>query len=311
MQRFKNVVVGVDLAGREHLVSGRGLGRFSRAALEKAVWVAQKNGARLHILTTVDVDAHAEALIRRDADAGRSTVLDIARARLEDLAAPARGAGIAVTTDVQFGHPSESLLTDIEDNGRDLVVVGTRARGTLARRLLGSTALRMIVRAPVPAWIAREGPDHVFDVVLAPVDFDRVAHDVLTLAESFAEEFGAALHVVHCVDYSAEQVLRAGDADEALIAEYHRERESAARRRFEELLAAHLRHPEKATRHLLAGAPPAAILELTGSLEADLVVMGTRGKPDLGHTLLGDTAERVLPHLDTSLLVVKPPRAAD
>ena len=43
MDRFKNIVVGVDLAGREHLVSGGGLGRFSKAALEKAVWLARRN----------------------------------------------------------------------------------------------------------------------------------------------------------------------------------------------------------------------------------------------------------------------------
>ncbi len=306
MNRFKNVVVGIDLAGREHLVSGRGLGRYSRAAIAKAVWVAQRNGARLHMITSLDVDAHAEELIRRAADAGRATVLDTAKSRLEDLATAARGAGLTVTTDVQFGHPAACLLDDIEQNGRDLVVIGTRARGSLARRLLWSTALRMIVRAPIAAWIAREGPDHAFDNVLAPVDFDDTAQEVLTLAESFARDVGAQLHVVHAIDFSAENVLRAGDADEALIAEYHAQREAAASEEFEALLARHLKEPESAVRHLLAGTPADAILDLAGRLEADLVVMGTRGDHDTQHRLLGDTAERVLTHLDTSLLVAKP-----
>ena len=306
MHRFKNIVVGVDLAGHEHLVSGRGLGRYSRAAVEKAVWVARRNGAHLHLLSTLDVDAHAASLIRRDEAAGRPTVLDKARGRLEDLATPARGAGLAVTLDVQIGSPSTVLLTDIEDNARDLVVVGTRARGTLARRLLGSTAQRMIVRAAIPAWVARQGPDCAFDTILAPVDFDGVSRDVLELAESFASDMGAALHVVHAIDYSAEQVLRAGDADETLIAEYHTEREANARARFETLLTESLKRPEAATRHLVAGDPSATILALAEKLEADLVVMGTRGRPDMEHRLVGDTAERVLPHLDTSLLVVKP-----
>jgi nucleotide-binding universal stress UspA family protein len=310
MDRFKNIVVGVDLAGREHLVSGRGLGRYSRAAVEKAVWVARRNDAHLHVLSTLDVDAHAEALINRAAAAGHPNVLETARERLEDLATAARGAGLVVTTDVQLGHPSDRLLTDIEDNARDLVVVGTRARGSLARRLLGSTALRMIVRAPIPAWVARQGPDQNFDTVLAPVDFDAVADDVLGLAESFAKEVGAQLHVLHAVDFSAEQVLRAGDADEELISEYHRERKSAARTRFESLIGEHLRDPDGATLHLVAGSPSQSILELAGSIEADLVVMGTRGRQDLSHRLVGDTAERVLPHLDTSLLVVKPKPAA-
>jgi len=310
MDRFKNVVVGVDLAGREHLVSGRGLGRFSRAALEKAVWVARRNGAHLHVLAAVDVDAHAASLILRDDQAGRPTVLRMARERLEDLVTSARGADLAVTTDVQLGHPSDLLLDDIRDNGRDLVVIGTRARSALARRLLGSTALRMIVRAPVPTWVAREGPDHTFDTVLAPIDFDAVAGDVLSLAEGFAAEVDARLHVVHAVDYSAEQVLRAGDADEAVIAEYHRERQATARTRFDALLAEHLRAPDAVERHLIEGRPSQCILELAGHIDADLVVMGTRGRHGLEQRLVGDTAERVLPHLDTSLLVVKPPLGA-
>jgi len=308
MDRFKNIVVGIDLAGREHLVSGGGLGRYSRAALEKAVWVARRNDARLHLIACLEVDVHAEALLRRDADAGRSTVLDTARGRLEDLATSARGAGLSVTTDVQMGHPSVKLLADIADNGRDLVVVGTRARGSLARRLLGSTALRMILRAPIPTWVAREGPDYVFDNVLAPVDFDSVAGDVLGLAEQFASAVDATLHVAHAVDYSAEQLLRAGDAGEAMIDEYHRERQSQARTSFDALLRDHLKRPDAAKRHLVAGNAADALLELAGKLEPDLVVMGTRGRVDLEHRIVGDTAERVLAHLDTSLLVVKPPQ---
>jgi CPA2 family monovalent cation:H+ antiporter-2 len=310
MDRFKNIVVGVDLAGREHLVSGRGLSRFSRAALEKAVWVARRNGAHLHLLATIDVDAHAESLILRAQAAGRPSVLDTARDRLEDLATPARGADLVVTTDVQIGLPADALMQDVLDNDRDLVVVGTRERGALARRLMGSTALRMVVRSPCAAWIAREGPNYVFDTVLAPVDFDDVSGEVLKLAESFARDVGATLHVLHAVDYSAEQVLRAGDADEEMIAEYHRERRGTAQAEFDALLTQHLREPGKAQRHLVAGGASQTILETASRLDADLVVMGTLGRHELEHRLLGDTAERVLPHLDTSLLVVKPPRNA-
>mgnify|MGYP000273015052 CR=1 FL=1 len=58
---------------------------------------------------------------------------------------------------------------------------------------------------------------------------------VRTANRSTLSEVGARLHVAHAVDYSAEQVLRAGDADEELIAEYHRERKEEADGRFEDL----------------------------------------------------------------------------
>ncbi len=307
MDRFKNVVVGVDLAGKQHLIAtAHTLDRFSQAALDKAIWVAKRNGAALHVLTTIDIDPHAEALIRRDAAAGKRTVLTQAEERLDALTADAVAGGLTVTTHADFGLPARVLLADVRDNGRDLVVVGTRARSTLRRRLLGSTALRMLLHAPVPTWIAREGHNDVFDTVVAPIDFDDAAPTILRLAESFARDVDATLHVVHVVDYSAEHLLRAGDADDETIAEYHRERRSDASRRFDELLVLHLQNPDAAKKHLLAGAVAESILEFVAQAAADLVVVGTAGTRGLDDAFVGDTAERVLPHLDTSLLIVKP-----
>ncbi len=307
MDRFRNVVVGLDLSGDEHLVEEGPLRRFSRVALEKAIWVARRNRAALHLLTTLDIDVIAEELLRKAIDAGRPNVRDAALARLDQLAAPAREAGLAVTLSVEFGNPAAALLADVAAHGRDLVVVGTRTRSALARRLLGSTARRLLIDCPAAVWVAREGPSHEFRTVLAPIDFDGVAPDVLRLAESFATETGARLHVAHVVDYSAEAVLRAGDADDELVAEYHRQREADARARFDGLVGERLERPSAAVRHLLAGSAAPVVLELAGRLDADLVVMGARGSHDAGgRLLLGGTADRVLPLLDTSLLVLKP-----
>jgi len=307
MDRFKNVVVGVDLAGKQHLVyGGRDLDRFSQAALDKAIWVAKRNGGALHVLTTLHVDVHAEALIQRDADQGKRTVLDQAAERLAKLTEAAVADGVSVTTHVEMGLPAHALLKDVRENGRDMVVVGTRARGAFKRRLLGSTALRMLLQAPVPTWIAREGHHGVFDTVVAPVDFDGVAPTILQLAESFAAEVGATLHVIHVVDYSAEQLLRAGDADDDMISEYHNERRADALRRFDELLEGCLKDPAAAHKHLLSGEAAPSILEFVSDVSADLVVLGTVGGRGIDNAFVGDTAERVLPHLDTSLLIVKP-----
>ena len=311
MDRFRNVLVGVDLAGREHLISGRGLDPFSGAALDKARWVARRNRARLHLLSTLEIDAHAESLICRDDAAGRPNVLAKARERLESLAAPCREDGLEVTTTVGFGKASTALLADIAENGRDLVVVGHRGQGAVAARLMGSTVIKLVSRAAIPVWVARDGPDSEFDVVLAPVDFDDTAADILRLAEAFAVDRGARLHVLHAVDYSAEEVLRAGDASEEVIAEYHAQREKDARERFEALLARELKAPGAAERHVVDGSAPKAIHDLARRLGADLIVMGTHSRAGLGGTILGSTAERVLPHIDTSLLVLRPVAAAE
>jgi universal stress protein E len=311
MKRFTNLVVGVDISGKQHYIyGGPELDQFSRTALDKAIWVAERNGAALHVLTTLDVDPHAEALIRRDAASGKRTILDKATERLTKLTADAVARGVAVTTQVALGLPAHALLEDVRTNGRDMVIVGTRARGPFKRRLLDSTALRMLLQAPVPTWIARPGPYHGAEhSVIACIDFDDVAGEILELAESFAEEVGGALHVVHVVDYSAEQLLRAGDADDQMISEYHNERRGDALRRFDEILNSRLSSPNAAHKHLLSGRAAQSVLEFVADVGADVVVIGTSGRRGLDDAFVGDTAERVLPHLDTSLLIVKPPHA--
>ena len=49
-----------------------------------------------------------------------------------------------------------------------------------------------------------------------------------------------------------------------------------------------------------------SILQFVADVGADLVVLGTFGRRGIDDALFGDTAERVLPQIDSSLLIVKP-----
>ena len=61
-----------------------------------------------------------------------------------------------------------------------------------------------------------------------------------------------------------------------------------------------------ATPHILAGAPEKTIPHLANELKSDLVIMGSVGREGLPALLHGNTAEKVLHHLRTDILVVKP-----
>ena len=65
------------------------------------------------------------------------------------------------------------------------------------------------------------------------------------------------------------------------------------------------------TPHLIEGTPAPAIVELAERIEADLIVMGTRGHTGLKHVLLGSVTERTLRLAHCSVLVVKGPRKSD
>jgi universal stress protein E len=82
------------------------------------------------------------------------------------------------------------------------------------------------------------------------------------------------------------------------------ERRAAAVAEIESQLPESLR--EAAELHVGLTSPSNAILACVDRLNPDLVVMGTISRAGIAGLSVGNTAERMLGHLDCSLLTVKP-----
>lgn len=130
--------------------------------------------------------------------------------------------------------------------------------------------------------------------ILFPTDFSDLANRALDHALALAHRHEAELHLLHAV------VLHADDPhDPAHLlpnAEEIRVRleEGAARRMTSQLQErdADLRAVVRVQRRGMAAAP--VILEYASEIEADVIVMSTRGRRGLGHALLGSVTEEVV-----------------
>jgi len=86
--------------------------------------------------------------------------------RLEQYAEPLREAGVEVETLGLEGYPPEMIIDKARENDVDLIAMGTHGRTGLTHVLLGSTAERVIHRAPCPVLTVRRprkverGEDH-------------------------------------------------------------------------------------------------------------------------------------------------------
>jgi nucleotide-binding universal stress UspA family protein len=312
MPRFTNVVCGIDLSSADVQVAAEAVSGASAAALDDAVRIARDDGARLHLLTALDLDAAARFVIQRERKAGRRTVVELAGARLEELAAPARAAGIETTTAVAADPPAAALLADARAAARDLVVVGTRERGAIARNLLGSTALTLLRRAPGAVWVARRQVFGPSASVLAAIDLGDMAERVVAAAARIARRTGGPLHVLHVVDFAAEEVLRIGAADLRFVTEYRAMKRQRAETEVPALVGRAAGADAKAIIHLPDGDVAATILRAATDYKADFVVLSSVVHGLLSSAVdgLGRTAEKVLPQIQASLLVLRPQATA-
>ena len=141
--KLRSIVCGVDFS------SG------SRTALRAAVDVARANDSELTVLFAEDPMLAAAARAAGDPRAERastSAALERFIARTTQTLQPCR-----VHTVVTEGAPANQILETARREHADLIVLGTRGTGNVARMLLGSTAERVLREARVPVLAVPEG----------------------------------------------------------------------------------------------------------------------------------------------------------
>lgn len=126
-------------------------------ALEHALGAADAYGADLHVVSVVDrrVILAADA---EDKDDVRNELADDAAAAVEELAVRARDAGVATTTATPEGVPYREILSYVDTEPIDLLVIGTQGRTGREKRLnLGSTTERIVKKAEKPVFVVDIG----------------------------------------------------------------------------------------------------------------------------------------------------------
>lgn len=118
-------------------------------AAEHAVELAEKFDAELHFINIVDIRAASSGdmwvnVLGQLEEAGKDAVDELEEKT--DLDAH---------TEVLKGNPSSEIVSYAEENGVDLIVMGTQGRTGLDRILVGSTAEKVVRTSPVPVMTVR------------------------------------------------------------------------------------------------------------------------------------------------------------
>ncbi|MEL6977419.1 MAG: universal stress protein [Pseudomonadota bacterium] len=314
MKRFTNILVVIDAEAEND------------AAVDKAIWLAKANDARLTLLDAVAQERGTLAELFDSVSAEDGAPVDaaaledeIAKARLETvggLAERCRAAGLKTETAMRVGPVFVSAIRQALSGGHDLVMKTASGGGD---QFFLSDDLHLMRKCPSPVWIV-QGPNDsgskAVPVVLAVVDpdpeddaRDELAHTVLTLASSMAERTGAALHVVNAWRLQEEATLRKS--------RFHMKPQEVdaivdkERRRSDAKLSALLGDfPDPERRRVVAhrkGLPGEVAPAYAEEIGADTIIMGTVARTGVSGFIIGNNAETILNRVRCSVMTVKPP----
>lgn len=292
---LRKIIVGIDLDTRGETVTPGSL-----LASRKALDLAKTTGARV---TLVHSSAQDESW---DHGSGGYVIVhegtpEAGVEAIELVAQSFRQDGIK--TEVEISEdPAWLALCRAALPGDGLVLIGKRSGDEVPDgRRLGSVSSKLVRDCPGALMILKHGAPERFERILALCDLTEIGETVLRHAGWIAVREDAHLHAVHAIQLPmSAHVEAAGDAD--AIAKTMRD-EALAK------LEPWLEESGAAGRtewHVGVDAPVRACLAADEQIDPDLIVMGTVARGGVPGLLIGNTAERLLPQLDASLLVLKP-----
>jgi nucleotide-binding universal stress UspA family protein len=205
--------------------------------------------------------------------------------RWAEAEAQAVGSHVEPVT-VHHRHPENELLQHAEQ--ARLLVVGKRGKGVIPRLLVGSTAVAVAGRAPVPVVVVPTDwrqEDHATEPIVVGLDPDPAHHRLLHLAFRRAERLGVPLVIVHGKEVHDD----APDVSEHFAEEVRRWRE---------------RFPQVEVRSYVTDHQPAMALLDEAESGAQMVVLGRRQAHRFDGFGFGSVTRAVLHYAEVPVLVV-------
>lgn len=302
MQRFKNILVHVNLTRSEH------------PALSRAVRLAQQNNAKLTAINVIEEHpAQAHSVLRSlHLEDALKLVEQDHHEQLEKLLQPVRDVGLDVETIVTIGSAFVEVIRAALRRQHDLVIKTVSSEGIFHRAFFGSTDMHLLRKCPTPLWLIKAGEPEAFRRILVALDpnmEDGIKHDLgmnlLKFTTSLAEMDGAEMMIVHAWRAYAEEKLKK-HMEPQKFEEYVRSWGQESSNRTWRFTSAFGLEIKTKCVHLIQGDPGFVIPKFAKDHEVDLVVLGTLGRLGQHGLFIGGTAERILNRLECSVLAVKP-----
>lgn len=235
-------------------------------------------------------------------------------ARLEQFAAPLRDAGIKVHLSVLEGDLVDGICEKAKTEQFDLVAKLAEGASPDLPYTFGSTDRSLFRRCPIPVLVFK-AHDEVRRKTLIAVDVGRpqmatLNQRLLKIGADEARTFSAEVHVVNVWRLKGESAMRSGaftEVDADKIDEFRSQEREHRKKGLKALVESVDLSGVNVVEHLVEGPPEAGVLAVAKSIDADLLILGTRQNKGFLGSFLGNSAEAVLAAAECSVLLVRAP----
>lgn len=295
------------------ILAAVGFSAASRDALAQAGRLAAGNGGRgggttdLRVLHVVPAEATESFIMDWPTanDKEEARMAAVARRDLDGMliqVLPSR----PLHGNVTVGSPVRETLRAVKASHADLLVMGLTEHPD--RPGAGTLASACLRKAPTKVLLVRPGHTGPFRTIVAGVDFSDTSRRALVQAFRMARQDGAAVHALHAFCGPWRDPFYRVPAPEA-VPDIVRRYKDDLLRRLEAFVAESSDDARAANTTCCVVDGPShgeVLAQYAREHDADLIVMGTRGRTNLRYVLLGSTAERIVREAPCSILAVKP-----
>lgn len=293
---FKKILCATDLS------------TFSNTAVYYGAALARIFEARVHLCHVIDlpiVSVHGEAF-SYPPDYLES-LQESGHQQLKKLVEPL---SVDWEAHVETGAVARAIVELSEAIGADLVIAATHGRSGLKRLLLGSVSEQLIRIVRCPFLIITPPEKRMshktidgFAVkrIMVGCDFSRDSTRAVEYGFSLAQEFQAALHLVHVIEPFAYKDALMPDP---LTAKVQTDLDAHLKNKLEILIPKETRNWCDVTTDCLAGRPFEELVKYAVLHAVDFIILGIRGHGLVESFLLGSTTDRVIRRATCPVLTV-------
>jgi len=137
-----------------------------REALAQAEGLASARGATVHLVAIIDLSENMLIV------EGMSFIPDnqqfVIQSVLDEGVKRLQRAGCTAVSELRYGKPTEQIVLSAREIGADLIVIGHRDQGTLARWLNGSVGESILHQPPCSVLVAVKPREKAGNVTAIP-----------------------------------------------------------------------------------------------------------------------------------------------